>query len=852
MDSDISTSIDIGSDLGNEKKKDEILKEQKKLADKHRKKRTKAKTRVKKQEKTKKEKSIKRYLPVIFITAAMLLSVLIRLHYASIPVTYDWASYSANVSLRPQIAEAVDKQYYFYSDQQKNEIINEQLKDALTKYKSSIEEKSDELKQSFKDPNGNTYLYGIDPYKYYKDAKDKNFSNFLSFFSYYLYRFVSLFNNNATLMQTSFYIPVIFVCLSIIPIYLIARRITGDYGAFVASAVFAIHPEFLKYSLAGMSDTNTLNVFFLLLIAWLFLELFYLKSFKTRIIAAVSIIAALFLFKFTWTGYYLAAGLISGGAIVFFGIYLFRLLTAKLSMKKRILSLAILFMVIFIFAFFGQNFIISLLPQKIQLYLGRPAEQGIWPVNLSSVTELKQIAFSEMLFRIGGSFLAIIVLFFIGYTTLRILRQKHEIIKADILCIVAAIVIVVAGMKALRILPFAIPFVCIIFGSGFIIIYQWLARTFIRWTNLKSNVMRYFTFMLVFALLMTPIAMSFSENYKSVRVIRPKMDDSLYNNAIDIKMNSEENAQIFCWWDKGHFFNAISDRSVFEKASPAMPMTYWMARALVTPDENLARGIIRMLSCDGENTAFNKITKEYSNYEAIQIMDHILAINRTAAAEYLESMNITPDTVLQYTHCQPKQTFVVVTDDMFTRFHSVLYYANWDPRVGEIRQEVQGMDINSALGLIEQKYNLTSSQANDLYLKATTNENPYSAFMQYNCNKENSTFVCSVGRKSVAVNIDTLEMNFKPIPKKLVVIDGNITTYNFESESDKVMIIYKRGGNYQTIMVDETIADSMYIKLMLFDGKGLDDFQLFRDYSRPETMRVASYIVKWDQANKQQ
>jgi len=799
---------DIGElDISHGLKRAEIQKKQKELAKSPRKK--KIVTKREKPKEIKPEPKYKftqynKFLPILYISIAIILAVTIRLHYATIPLMDDWAELSAIATFKPKIIEDVNTQFPYYSEEQKDKLIEEELKKTLKEYKNLIDKKSESLRDSFRDPDGHTYLYGIDPYKYYKNAKDKNLKDFLSFFSYYLNKFVSIFNKDATIMQTSFYISIIFVSLTIIPIYFITRRIVNDLGGLIAAILFAIHPEFLKFSLAGIADTNTLNIFLIMMISWLFIELFYIHSLRYRILTTIGMILLILIFSFTWRGYYIVLGLITVYLAVFLGLYLFNKIFRNLNITHRVIYIILIIILLFIVSFFGFDFGMQLMPEKVQNYMGFSSQDSIWPDSYSNITELKDVPFSDMIFRLGGRIFFTVLLFSTIFIFWEIIKSE-QIPKAELFTLISSMIFLIASLKAIRIFPFSVPFLCILFGFGVMLFFDYFTK-FLNLIDLKDTKSKAFVIIIIIASILLLISLPFWKNYNKVRLIKPRMDDSLYNSGIIIKNNSNENASIFCWWDKGHFFYAISDRDVFQKASPQMPRVYWMAKTLMTSDENQSIGIIRMLACNGEKKSFALINKKYNVSETINIMEMIIVMNKTEANSFLEEKKLNKK-ILRFTHCEPSETFIVVTDDMFTRFHTIQNYAYWD------------------------------------FEKDSDKQKTYKAFKAYDCNKHNNTFTCIADKYRVTFDSETGETNIKA--REIILIDEELKKFSFNwSDSNVVMIIYKRDNKYYTVIVNKKIADSMYIKLMLQKGHNLKNFELMSDYSRPETLRVASYMIK--------
>jgi hypothetical protein len=800
-----TTSLDLSEQLKANKKFEKIKKEQKKLAKlgkKNQEKKQKSKNNNNNKINTH-TKTIQKYQTIIFILIAILFAIIIRLHFASMPLIDDWAMQSAIATYRPQIIEEVNKEFYHYNDQQKKPIIEERLNQKLKDSKDIIDKKASSLKESYKDENGQTYLYNLDPYYYYKSAKDKKLDNFLSFVSYYLHKCISIFNNDATLMQTMFYIPIIFVCLTIIPIFFITRHFAGDIAAFVTSVLFSIHPEFLKFSLAGIADTNTLNIFFLMMISWIFIELIITTKTKNKIVYGVLILFLISLFKYTWSGYYLILALIITFLITWTILHLFNKYTNKIKLKNKIIIIfsPIFFLIILFLTNFSK--ILSIIPSKVKAFLSLEHTTGIWPDSYSSIIELKDITLQDLSFRIGGKILTIILIIIIFYTLFKIIKSKKIPIE-QLYCLIAIFLFLIPSLKAIRILPFAIPFICILIGIGLTKFFLYTNKKILNSLNIQDKSIKTILIIITLLLFLVIIGNPFLENYSKVKNILPRMDDSIYNSAIDIKKISSNDAKIFTWWDKGHLFHAISDRTVFQSASPQMPRTYWQAKALETNNENLSRGIIRMLSCNGESKAFNYIKINYTSQEKINLLEEFLKLNHTMAQEKANELKI-KNKFLQFTHCNSTETYIVVTEDMYTRFHTVQKYADWN-------------------------------------FKDNKEEKTYQAFKGYDCIKNKNTFTCQIEKYKINVNFETNKSNYKL--NKYILVDNNTKEWTKNNDSDKIIIVYKRNEMYKSILVDEKIANSMYVKLMILKGYNLNNFELIGDYSKPENTRVVSYKVK--------
>jgi len=759
-----------------------------------------------------------KYTPILFISISILLAVLVRLHYANLPFTDDWAEERAVATLKPMIEKEVEQQGG------SEQMIDKELDEALGRYEEKIDEISEEYKESYRDPDGSVYLYGIDPYNYLSEAKNNPNENFLAFFTFNFHKFLNLFAD-VSLMQALFYVPVVFVSLTIIPLYFIARRITHDIGGLIASALFAIHPEFLKYSLAGLADTNTLNAFFIVLTTWMVIEMVFRKGI-VRYILAGALLLSIMVFKFTWDGYLISVLLIIFYSIALVGIWF--IYRVKLGNVHRLMIVSSILMIGIFVAIYGFNPILSHAPKKVQVYLGNTVS-GVWPSSFESIKELGGQDAGKLIFGLGGTIFVGIVLLASFLVVWDIARKKEA--RAAFILLIGFLAFLLAGSKSIRFFPFAIPFASILFSMALIWLYN--QRKLI---DALSGGLKIASGVIVLLLIAVPVYASFGSNYHKVRAIRPRMDDSLYYATQDL--GDSEDALVITWWDKGHFYRALSEPDVFLRASPTMPHTYWLARIYLSTDEQMAAGITRMLTCNGQSRVFSSISKKYSAEETIEIINEILVMHEEDAKKYLKDKGLSIKLTTS-THCDERDTYLVVTDDMFTKFHTVQKYAFWDVGDGEVKNLINDLDKDIAIQTIADKYDISKIKASVMYNDILKNQE-YEPFKQYSCTKNNA-YTCNIDGKRVYVDLDTKKLTWAP--KRLIVIDGNTTTYNLESEDERTLFIYNRNGAHHAILVEPHIADSMYIN-MLF-GFPLENFELISDHSKPETMRVVTHRLKW-------
>ena len=292
--------------------------------------------------------TIKILATFLFILIPIILSIFLRIQPAYLPATDDWARNSIYTNIKSNLNNQISQQYPNLPAENKNKIINEEFQKILDagtinmngqdmNIEQIIKENSEYFKTKFQNENGNTYLLAIDPYFYYrmtknvinngyerdyedeegkyhdtkilagkpiKDGTDIKISNFHTHLQYYFYKIARLFNPNVDLMGVVFLTPLIIGTIAIIPAFFLTRKIAGNIGGFFAGILIAIHPAFLTRTAAGFSDTDAYNVFFPLLIIWLFMEALDAKTTKNRIILTTLTGLNIGLFSYAWGGWF--------------------------------------------------------------------------------------------------------------------------------------------------------------------------------------------------------------------------------------------------------------------------------------------------------------------------------------------------------------------------------------------------------------------------------------------------------------------------------------------------------------------------------------------------------------------
>ncbi|MDP7506332.1 MAG: STT3 domain-containing protein, partial [Candidatus Woesearchaeota archaeon] len=667
-------------------------------------------------------------IPILFILIAGFLSVYLRVMPAYLPITDNWAENTVYNSIRSQVRGEINQQYPNLPDTNKNALVEAEFKKILKSQKGPIQQQVDSTSQFFKshlkNEKGTTYLLAIDPYYWYRYSRnvvekgttadiikegkpwDNHMlaplgrgadSNFHIYFEVFLYKISSFFNRDIDLMKVVFYIPVIISLLSVIPTFFIARRMGGNLGGLIAAVMVAIHPTLLGRTAGGFSDTDAYNVFFPLLITWLFLEAFESKNLKNKIFLASLTGFFVGLFSFSWMGWWYIFDFIIA-SLLFYIIYF--TLVHRDQLKKGIshfifntplkntLLLLIVFIVtsgIFVSMFTGfWNFRTAPMQPLTFTQMKVVGVAKIWPNVLTTVAEQNEASLNNAINQIGigkrlfflisligivlmlvrkrnkrrsdlwfislsslwyfiilafkpqdlHTFIPLICVPIIAKILISIKEKDTKIdIKLAIILIIWFIATIYASTKGIRFLLLFVPAFSLAFGIALGIIYEYSYKLISKSLNIHQTITKIALLLLIFFLFILNPINAAKSTAKSEI---PSMNDAWYASLDKIRVESESDAIVNSWWDFGHWFKAIADRAVtFDGTTQDMPQAHWIGNTLLTNNETTAIGILRMLDC-GATNAFEELDKSINDgAKSVKILYEIIIQDETSAQETL-------------------------------------------------------------------------------------------------------------------------------------------------------------------------------------------------------------------------
>jgi len=860
-------------------------------------------------------KFTKKYQVVLLILIPILISTFFRMYPADMPITDEWAESSVYNNLRNQIRSQVNQEYPNLPDANKNILVEAEFEKVLKQEKKQIDDQikstSDYFKSKMQDDSGQTYLLAIDPYLWYGesynyinnghfgtevvDGKEINFLRngregrqmpkikLNSYLGVLLYKISDIFGN-VSLMSVFFLIPVIIIGLSIIPAFFIGRRVGGNLGGFIAGMVIAINSSLLGRTPAGFSDTDPYNIFFPLMIMWLFLEAFEAKDLKKKIIYASLAGLSVGFFSYSWLGWWYIFDFVLVMIAGYF-VYLiiinyskFKLDIIKHLFSSEIKGLAILggifFFVSAIFVILFQGFKIFLLffkgPFDV-IALKDVAVTTLWPNVLTTVAEFNVVKLGAIISQMGGKFLFFLAVVGIFLTMIVKNSKGKRDVKYALFLTIWFIGTAYGFTRGMRFSILMVPAFAIAFGVCVGIIYKYLREWMSKELHINKLLVSVILIIIILLLIgISPVPVSSTkipfcthgicrEAHNTAKSEIPSMSDAWYESLRAIKEDSED-AIITSWWDFGHWFVAISERRVTFDGADQGERIHWVGKSLLTDNEEEAIGILRMLNCGQEKAPH--VLEKYLNddtVKAIDVLNEIMLQDKEDAIRTLENEGLSDNEikdVVEVTHCDDLiPQYYIASEDMIGKSGVWGHFGSWDFRRAKMHNKVKDMSYEKGINFLKEEFNMSDDEADKIYyeIKSTDADrwiSPWPGYMSglIPSSVEGRIVTCSNG-----IKIDLDDYNTE-VPTQQGIKNPNSIVYatkdgllerKFDSAMGVSVALIPEGKGYNCLLIDPLLAKSTFTRLFFFNGHGSKYFKPFTDKTTVTGQRILVFKVDW-------
>lgn len=435
-----------------------------------------------------------------------------------------------------------------------------------------------------------------------------------------------------------------------------------------------------------------------------------------------------------------------------------------------------------------------------------------------------------------------------------------------------------ASIKGVRFTLLLVVPLVLCFGIALYTLYNLLVPVLKNMLFIPNIISKIALIILFLLLLIQP----FKEGYTMSINMIPSINDQWYNLLVDLREKSAPDAIINSWWDMGHWFKAIGNRATtLDGGNQNSPQAHWLGKLLLTDNEYESMGILRMLDC-GANTAFNE-SQSMFNLDQVKtknVIDHIILLSKSEAKNYLLQQGLSQEQsehILQYTHCQPPEDYLVVSWDMIGKAGVWAHFGSWNFSRAQVIYLANKNMKEEAITFMQEDMKLTKEQAEETYAqikpygsgdKANTWIAPWPSYRsdKVPCIKREKDIICENG---LLVNF-TENQFYAPTPDggklfplvgSFIDATGKYTVQNMEDSNKTLLrttdgqpfgasLFIDENGKYYTVLMDPVLAKSMFNRMFYFSNQDLACFDLFQFSGITSQQKIAIWKVDWDCSQK--
>jgi dolichyl-diphosphooligosaccharide--protein glycosyltransferase len=860
---------------------------------------------------------ILKYL-ICYICLAAILGT--NLYFRTYPSTFSHlktiAEFQVQDSIKKSTEDLLDKKLANYSDIARNRQVKNIEKEAIKsdQYKALVKEKLKSIADPYKDSTGSTYLSEFDTYqwlRYTKNIVDHGYPGdikkdgiswdtlmtaphgcqvtthqFLFYSTAWLYKLYCFFLPDISIQTFCYFIPLFYISMLLLLLFFFCARFFSIETGLVAAILFGFSGLVMRNSMAGWYDYDILNCIFPIAIIWLIAEALQGKG--IRRIALFSIFAALLLGLFAshWTGWIFIFALVQGTLT----LSLANIINIRYKDKNRLLKESLPYAIVMM-TFFLAGIIFCFLIARINLFahlfhsvkiamgLGTSMHQSIWPQTYYTVSELKAGDFDKITSQLHGTLLFIGAVFSMLWVYWK--NKRNEKADISLLLIFWFIAMSYATMNAVRFTLFlSVP--CSVFLA--VAMVDIIVKVHFRCIRSADKYLRFGAVGVAIILSVLVYRDVVDKAQKIAKNTRPEMNDSWYREMEVIRDSIPSNGILLTWWDYGSWIKQIGKHKVFiDGHSQERPATQWVARFLMSNNEDEAMTILRMLTHSSDKF-FDTLSNCFNDpFTAISLMNRLVVSKREEAEKIVRNYKI-PDSLnarlLSSLYENPSDpVYVFVYDNMIDITSSISFLGNWEfPRVYYMQNLHLPKDqlVTSAMNL----FSLTRPEAVRLYTEVASvsdkkdrdeimsSRDDYGTrlhgFQDGNMVLFKEGLFCDLTKIEAKI-MKPSEKGFQR-PSYLYVYDGDslfINTYGsdsaalsknkaYSSENDTMPFGYlvskiDEDSSWEKISFSSLkLAQSMFTRLMFLDGFGLSHFKLVHSN---KDRSVLIYRVNWSPEN---
>jgi hypothetical protein len=380
--------------------------------------------------------------------------------------------------------------------------------------------------------------------------------------------------------------------------------------------------------------------------------------------------------------------------------------------------------------------------------------------------------------------------------------------------------------------------------------------------------------------------------YGSMERYRPRMNDAWAETFAVLRSETPADAIVTTWWDFGYFAKYETERRVSaDGGTLGTHVSHWLARVLRAPSESESIGLLRMLNCGSDATpapegrlgAYGKlINAGLEPGRAYLTVVELARVEAVGARRILDALDLSEsvvDDVMRSTHCQPPESYLILSDAM-TGSRGWRDLSAFSPLRAFAARHTVSLTEEVAANMLAERFGIDETEARELHRDVSRLQTrrsleafiaPYARYATGYwrpcfASGDGDTMTCRIGQRlsgsertldSVFYDVDAPERTRfrftgrggrrgESAPAVVLLADeiGMLEIVPTASTHSRlaVLIDLERG---RALVAPPSLLRSTFTHLMFLEGRYMQRFKKFDERSIPELERLVTWKISW-------
>lgn len=673
------------------------------------------------------------------------------------------------------------------------------------------------------------------------------------YIGYMIYSGLKIFSPDIPLMYAVSFTPLLIMALTLLCFFIITHKMDISLWALLISSIYLVCvPVFLKRSAFGWFDNDPHNVLFpmiMLMIVALAQPPINDQgnivpdrpSWLKAVLAGAALSAGSILYSFFWPGWPLIAAIISF-SLIMIAVYQHYRHSPNNNQTAITLTTFLVGSLLGIGLLAGPNNIITLWQDGLRELMGFLNQQlPLWPDTFVAVGELKRPSLIEIIRSAGGFLFFTVAIFALINGILALWKNKNALNHLWCGACLFLLFSLMISLGAQRFTILCIAPLTVLFALGLNTLFEMLKHFLRRMTDKKFRML--FPAVMIMITIALIIPKVIASEKKMPELLSPLYNDAWNESMTFINHNTPDNAIINSWWPPGHFIKAMADRRVtFDGATINNRQSYWLAKAFMAKTEKAALNYLRLLNNSGNKALDLLLDTGMSIAESVALLDGLIHDPKPDAYARAKIMiGPTADALIALTHGQPDPSYLFIYNEMIENFVLYPFITRWDfDKVQQLNDDRQLLKQQQPSRSKKDYVNFLWSIAggrprvSDVF-SAQGQQGPVLFFPHH--------LIINIDNKTCAIKSAQYGQG---VPEFLVYEDnGQIIKKALPDASlTYSVVVGKRHGQYQAMLIDHELAESFLLRLYFFGDMGMKNIRrIYQDTNLTRRMQIDIFKI---------